>query len=649
RSVAFSPDGRYVAAAREHALAVWHADTGTPHGVVAGLPKAARPTLQANFDGPLGFSPDGELLAVMLEDSRVHMWRMHDVRPTGVVIQTGDHEIVVARFCANDRVTTAWFDHDARGVRMWDANSGLALSDDRPIDCWFIPMLADDGRTIFGYTDGVAKGAICDEAGERVLWSIDPGAGFTARMVGELVDVRCGDGRVDIHDRRSGARIGSFPATGSHLDSAAIAEDGAAIAVAEHDQIAIVDIPSCVRRAATIQQRTKPAHMRFAGGAGNRLLAAGNDTVRAWDTITGSQVGPTIRHRAHVTALWTHPTSADVVAVMSSDGVARLWTVGGAEPEPRWRVPAPGRGHAMAGAEDTVAVLTPTQGVTLHSIETGAASAAGRLPVVERAHTMTVSPDGALLAVVSHTGAIQVWRAVTGEMLWDHVDETDWNTVVVFSPDGRTLAVGGATPGQAYRGRVDVYDAVTGSRIEPSLRPMFTVGDRAACAFSADGRHIATGIHAGGIVQLWDAENGDELATVTRHSVHVTAVAFGPGDRLLASSSVDGTVQLWDAAARQIACAPLPHRAPVTCLAFHPDGDVLATGSGDGSVRFWDVRTAAAVGEPIQHDGRVESIQYVQDGRALLTACEGSVQLWDLPIAPDTLDEMRRHTWIALG
>ncbi|QIQ06172.1 WD40 repeat domain-containing protein [Streptomyces liangshanensis] len=59
------------------------------------------------------------------------------------------------------------------------------------------------------------------------------------------------------------------------------------------------------------------------------------------------------------------------------------------------------------------------------------------------------------------------------------------------------------------------------------------------------------------------------------------------------------------------------HKGPVSALAFSPDGRVLASGGADGTVRLWDTATGKQKAL-VEHDQPVLQLAYSNDGRTLV-------------------------------
>src|SRR6266508_2865828 len=167
-----------------------------------------------------------------------------------------------------------------------------------------------------------------------------------------------------------------------------------------------------------------------------------------------------------------------------------------------------------------------------------------------------------------------------------------------------------------------------------------------AVAFVPDGRTLAT---AGGDpdVILWDLADRAQPRRLGQplrgHSLRVTAVAFAPDGRTLATGSNDRTTILWDVAdrarPRRLGRRPLRgHSAEVSAVAFAPDGRTLATASNDGAMILWDLADRAQprrLGQPLRaHSyivGALAGLTFTPDGRTLARArSDGTVILWDL-------------------
>ncbi|KAF7966214.1 hypothetical protein HWV62_39682 [Athelia sp. TMB] len=153
-----------------------------------------------------------------------------------------------------------------------------------------------------------------------------------------------------------------------------------------------------------------------------------------------------------------------------------------------------------------------------------------------------------------------------------------------------------------------------------------------AVAFSPDGRRVASGSWDK-TVRVWDSVTGAPIAAPFEgHTQYVTSVAFSPDGQWIASGSGDKSVCVWNAETGALIAGPFTgHTESVNSVTFSPDGQRIASGSNDKSVRIWNPRTGALVAGPFKwHTGGVYAVVFSPDGRRIASGSEDtSVRVCD--------------------
>ncbi len=152
-----------------------------------------------------------------------------------------------------------------------------------------------------------------------------------------------------------------------------------------------------------------------------------------------------------------------------------------------------------------------------------------------------------------------------------------------------------------------------------------------------DGRRIASASGAAlnadvdNTVQIWNALTGDDLLIYRDHFYFVTAVAWSPDGKKIASASADTNVQVWNMASGSNILTYRGHSSKVNTVVWSPNGSRIASASDDRTVQIWDATTAETIFTYQGHTKEVSSIAWSPNGSRIASAgYDATVHVWNV-------------------
>jgi WD40 repeat protein len=232
-----------------------------------------------------------------------------------------------------------------------------------------------------------------------------------------------------------------------------------------------------------------------------------------------------------------------------------------------------------------------------------------------------------LITTMFYVGMTTVWDATIGAVIATINDDDDPAWCLAVAPDGKTLAIGTGptTPKEkdcrkelceGY-GEVLLVDTTTWkirARLKGKAQPIRVL------TFSSDGKRLAgsSGRKEMGVADdefeawVWDLETGALLEQLPRHARAITAIAFSPDGKFLATAARDRSLRIWQLPSMKLANTAsefmisadeietitdksnqkkakdaLPKISWLTALAFTPDSKTIIGCGADGMLRFY--------------------------------------------------------------
>lgn len=228
-----------------------------------------------------------------------------------------------------------------------------------------------------------------------------------------------------------------------------------------------------------------------------KLLASGGweNQVAVYNAETGAPIIVLVGHTTRIQALAFSPDGSRLAAG-SEDGLVQVWAV----------------------ADNTI--TQPPMLTFTHP----------------RLSSLAFSPDGALLATGSLDTTIKIWESTTGEEISTLSGHSGWVNALAFHPTRGQVA------SASEDGTIHLWD-VAGGETTVILSIAGQTAPLNAVVFSPNGRFLAVG--GGDQVVVWETDNYTRPAiTFREHETPVLTLAFSPDGGSLASGDQAGIIYL---------------------------------------------------------------------------------------------------------
>ncbi|PYI88454.1 MAG: hypothetical protein DME26_03630, partial [Verrucomicrobia bacterium] len=359
---------------------------------------------------------------------------------------------------------------------------------------------------------------------------------------------------------------------------------------------------------------------------GNTIAVANFDsTITLWDVTNEPwRERAVLQDNGATWGLALSPDGTELASGQANGGEVKLWSLTSPSERNDW-LPFPTNAFAWFFSTDARRILLALTNQTIDLWDSATLTKAATVAWPEtNTRSFALHSDGNTIASGSANATVTLWRLNSGVLSKERSFSVGGQRVfvVLFSPDGKTVAASAGWPG-SQGGPITLCDAARGEKLV-QLPDVHTYHMR----FSPDGTHLVS-LSWDGNVKLWEVATGRCVWT-GKHEQTAVDGAFFPDGRRIVTGAWDTKARLWDAASgRELTTLPVG-----SSVAVSPDGRRVAIGGGVDAVKlymFGATHQPLEVATLVSRANGVEAVAFLPDGQTLVARCREGFQIWRAP------------------
>jgi len=281
----------------------------------------------------------------------------------------------------------------------------------------------------------------------------------------------------------------------------------------------------------------------------------------------------------------------------------------------------------------------------------------------DRISALTLSPDGAMIAVGGMDSFIHRWKIPRGDWIPDPIAcPVRGIQALQFSPDGmyllaafsdltlRVLRLDDLKWVKTLEGHTAPIRSLA---IHPDSRTAYSTGFDGTLrswrfplgpelrkihqsdleifdlSLSLDGSLLLSA-GADQVISVWNPSNGEKIRTLEGHLDTITCLSISNSGNLCASASRDRHLYLWNCRTGKQLHQIIEHHSQITAICFHPAEEILYCGNADGTVLLYSTQTGKQILKLSNHTQPVMGLTIQRSGEYLVTAAsDGEIIVWN--------------------